>query len=261
MLPLIIGGALAGGTALANYFGNEANAEALSDAYDRISGQASEAVAANQRDINAYRNLVADTYGKGAAGYDQALQNFLDSDVYQNKDFAFTGDVSDYMDPYANQRVQAAMDAINTSAATGGSRFSSDYISRVGAKQQALSSEEWAKAYDKLMAARNQAMNEWNANSQNGWNNYNAQQQRMQAAVNAYGNDRNQYTQGISDATMASMNNRLGGLNTQAQTIMGGAQALQGTGAANAIGTGLNTAATFLGSYYGGRGSLTNGGK
>ena len=201
MLPAIIGGSLAAGTALANYFGNEANAEALSDAYDRISGQAQDAVNANQRDINSYRTLVADTYGKGANSYDQALQDFLNSDVYQNKGFEFQGDISDYMDPYANQRVQAAMDAINNSAAAGGGMFSSDYINRVGAKQQALSSEEWAKAYDKLMAAKQQAMNEWNANSQNAWNNWNAQQNRMQAAVNAYGNDRNQYTQGMGDAT------------------------------------------------------------
>lgn len=253
MLPLIIGGALAGGSALANYFGNKSNAEALSDAYDKISGQANDAVAANQRDINAYRTMVEDTYGKGAASYDQALEAFLNSPVYQNKDFAYDKDVSSFMDPYANQRVQAAMDAINNSAATGGNRFSSDYINRVGAKQQSLSSEEWAKAYDKLMQDRQTALQEYNTNSQNGWNNYNAGQNRLQAAVNAYGNDRNAYTQGISDATMAGMNNRLGGLQTQAQTTMGNAQAMQGTGVANALGTGLNTAASFLGSYFGGK--------
>lgn len=248
MIPLLVGGALAAGSIASNLYDNYQNRKAAEDAYNKISGAAQEAVDANQRDINGYAQALNDTYGAGASQYSQALQDFLNSPVYQNKGFEFTGDIKDYMDPYQNQRVQAAMDAINNAAASNGSRFSSDYISRVGAKQQALSSEAWQQAYDNLMRARNQEMSEWQANSQNNWNNWNATQDRAKYAVDTYGNDRNQLMQGLGETTMATMNNRLGGLQTQANVAAGIANANQGPGIGSQI---LGPVAQFLGSYYG----------
>ena len=171
--------------------------------------------------------------------------------MYQNDGFQFTGDVGDYFDPAANQRVDAAMTAINNSAATGGNRFSSDYVNRVGAKQQAMTSEEWEKAYNRLMQDRQQQLNEWNMNSQNAWNNYNAEQDRAKYAVDAYGNDRNQYVQSIGDATMAAMNNRLGGLQTQANVAAGRVNAMQNQNAGGALASALGPIAQFAGSYFG----------
>ncbi len=194
---------------------------------------------------------MAQQYGEGARNYSQALQDFLDSDVYQNDGFQFTGDVSDYFDPAANQRVDAAMTAIDNSAASGGNRFSSDYVNRVAGKQQALASEEWEKAYNRLMQDRQQQLNEWNMNSQNAWNNYNATQGRAKYAVDAYGNDRDQYVQGIGDATMAAMNNRLGGLQTQANVAAGRVNAMQNQNAGGALASALGPIAQFAGSYFG----------
>ena len=251
--PLIAGLALAAGGAAANYMGNKAQSENLQDAYDRIQRATDAAVAANNQDIQNFKNFVGQTYGQGAANYNAALQNFLNSDVYQNGGFSYGKDINEFLDPAMNQRVDAAMAAINNSGATGGNRFSSDFINRVGARQQSMASEEWEKAYNRLMQDRQTALNEYNVNSQNNWNNYNANQSRLQAAVNAYGADRDKYFEGQGTAMSAGIQNRLGGLNTQAQTIMGGANAQQGTSGWDLLGGLGGAAGQFLGSYFGGK--------
>lgn len=253
MWPAIIAGGLAAAGALGNYMGNRADAERAAEAYDRIQGLAQAAGTANEQDIQSYKNLVAQTYGQGAANYQQALQNFLNSPVYQNEGFSYGGDISQFMDPAANQRVDAAMAAINNSAASGGNRFSSDFINRVGAKQQSLASEEWEKAYNKLQQDRQQQLSEWQANSQNNWNNYNAQTARDQYAVDAYGKDREGYIGGLSDAMSAGIANRTGLLNAQSQAIAGTANAQQGTSGWDLL-SGLGGAGgAFLSSWFGGK--------
>lgn len=252
MVPLIIGGALAAGSIASNLYNSSENRKAAEEAYDKIAKAANNAVTANQADINSYKNLIANQYGQGAANYQNALAQFLNSPVYQNEGFTYGGDISQFYDPAANQRVEAAMAAINDSAATGGNRFSSDYANRVGAKQQAMASEEWANAYQRLMQDRQMQLSEWQNNSQNAWNNYNAQQEKMKYGVDAYGKDRDAYTQGIGDATMATMNNRLGGLQTQANVAAGLANAAQNNNAGGAIASALGPIAQFAGSYFGG---------
>jgi len=253
MWPAIIAGGLAAAGALGNYMGNQADAERAAEAYDRIQGLARSTGAANQQDIQTYKNLVAQTYGQGAANYQSALQNFLDSPVYQNEGFSYGGDISQFMDPAVNQRVDAAMAAINNSAASGGNRFSSDFINRVGAKQQSLASEEWEKAYNKLQQDRARELAEWQANSQNNWNNYNAQTARDQYAVDAYGKDREGYIGGLSDAMSAGIANRTGLLNAQSQAIAGTANAQQGTSGWDLL-SGLGGAGgAFLSSWFGGK--------
>lgn len=251
MWPVIAG--LGAASALGSYLGNRSDAERASEAYDRIAGLAKEAGALNEGDIKSYGGLINNMYGTGARQYDTALANFLSSPVYQNEGFSYNGNVSDYMDPYANQRAAAAMQAIENSAASGGNRFSSDFISRVGAKQQALASEEWEKAYNKLMQDRQMALSEYNTNSQNAWNNYNAMNARNQYAVDAYGNDRNQYVSGLGDAMSAAIQNRNAVLQTQANAISGNANAQNGTSGWNLLGSLGGAGLNFLSSYYGGK--------
>ncbi len=253
MWPAIIAGGLAAAGALGNYMGNQADAERAAEAYDRIQGLAQAAGTANEQDIQSYKNLVAQTYGQGAASYQDALAKFLNSPVFQNEGFSYGGDISQFMDPAANQRVDAAMAAINNSAASGGNRFSSDFINRVGAKQQSLASEEWEKAYNKLMQDRSRELSEWQANSQNNWNNYNAQTARDQYAVDAYGKDREGYIGGLSDAMSAGIANRTGLLNAQSNAIAGTANAQQGTSGWDLL-SGLGGAGgAFLSSWFGGK--------
>ena len=253
MWPVIAGIGAAAASALGSYLGNKSDANRASEAYDKIAGLAKEAGALNEGDIKLYGGLINNMYGTGARQYDTALANFLSSPVYQNEGFSYNGNVSDYMDPYANQRAAAAMQAIENSAASGGNRFSSDFISRVGAKQQALASEEWEKAYNKLMQDRQMALSEYNANAQNNWNNYNAMNARNQYAVDAYGNDRNQYVSGLGDAMSAAIQNRNAVLQTQANAISGNANAQNGTSGWNLLGSLGGAGLNFLSSYYGGK--------
>ena len=252
MWPAIIAGGLAAAGALGSYMGNKSDAERAAEAYNQIKGLATQTSNANQADINSYKNLIASTYGQGAANYNTALQNFLNSPVYQNEGFSYGGDINSFMDPAANQRVDAAMAAIENSAAGSGSRFSSDFINRVGAKQQALASEEWEKAYNRLMQDRQQALNEYNVNSQNNWNNYNATNARNQYAVDAYGNARDQYVSGLSDAMSAAVANRNAVLQSQANAIAGTANAQQGTSGWDLLGGLGGAGGAFLSSWFGG---------
>lgn len=253
MWPAIIAGGLAAAGAVGNWMGNNAAAERAEDAYNRIQGLATSTGDDNAADIQQYKNLVAQTYGQGAANYDSALQKFLNSPVYQNEGFSFSDDISNYMDPAANQRLDAALNAINNNAASNGSRFSSDYNSRLGAAAQAQTSQEWEKAYNRLQQARQQAMNEYQINSQNNWNNYNAQVARDQYGVNAYANDRNQYINGLSDAMSAGIANRTGILDAQTQAIAGTANAQQGTSGWDLLGGLGGAGGQFLTSWFGGK--------
>lgn len=260
MWPAILAGGLAAAGAVGNWMGNNADAERAEDAYDDIKGLAEATGAANQQDIQSYKNLVAQTYGQGAANYDSALQKFLNSEVYKNQGLqdylngtGFNGDISNYMDPAANQRLDAAINAINNNAASNGSRFSSDYNSRLGAAAQAQTSQEWEKAYNRLQQARQQATNEYQINSQNNWNNYNAQVARDQYGINAYGNDRNQYINGLSDAMSAGIANRTGVLDTQTQAIAGTANAQKGTSGWDLLGGLGGAGGQFLTSWFGGK--------
>ena len=252
MWPAVIAGGLMAAGAVGNYMGNREAADRASEAYDKIKGLAEGTSTANQADINSYKNLIAQTYGQGAANYSNALQNFLNSPVYQNKGFTYGNDINSFMDPAANQRVDAAMAAIENSAAGSGSRFSSDFINRVGARQQALASEEWEKAYNRLMQDRQQQLNEYNVNSQNAWNNYNAVNARNQYGVDAYGKDREAYTGGLGDALSAGIANRNAVLQSQANAIAGAANAQQGTSGWDLLGGLGGAGGQFLSSWFGG---------
>lgn len=256
MWPAIIAGGLAAAGALGSYMGNQADADRAEKAYNQIKGLAQSAGAQNEASIKQYGNLVNNMYGNEAQQYSNALQDFLKSEVWHNDGFSY-GDqpgqtIEAFMDPAANQRVDAAMAAIENSAAGSGSRFSSDFINRVGAKQQALASEEWEKAYNRLMQDRQQALNEYNVNSQNNWNNYNATNARNQYAVDAYGNARDQYVSGLSDAMSAAVANRNAVLQSQANAIAGTANAQQGTSGWDLLGGLGGAGGAFLSSWFGG---------
>lgn len=228
---------------------NHGAVEAAQAAYDQIAQAAGQTAGSNQQLIDQYAQLLRDTYGNDAGKYGQALADYLGSETLQTGDFNPTGSVEDFYDRFANQRAAQAMDAINGSAATGGNRFSSDYIARVGAKQQALASEEWEKAYQKLMQDRQMQLQTWQANNANQWNNYRATQDKLKAGVDAYGTAQQQLVQGMGDVTTGTINNNNANLQTQASAMGGNAQA--GLQERNAMQTLLPAAAQFAGAFFG----------
>ena len=135
------------------------------DALYGIQQKADETTAANKALLGQYMTQMQNTYGDNSTKYNSALQDVADA-IGNYKDFQYTGTVADYLDPAREQRVSAAMDAIDSASSAGGNRFSSNYLDKVAAKQQAMASEEWSKAYDKLMQDRQQQLQQWQTGQQ-----------------------------------------------------------------------------------------------
>lgn len=176
-------------------FGNNKQTDAAQRTLDEMLARANGVSAQNRGLIRDYYDQMNGTFSEGAAKYNEAVAALADAIAHQG-DYDKT--VDDFLDPARNQRVQAAMDAINNSAAAGGNRFSSNYLDKVAAKQQALASEEWRSAYDRLMQDRQQQLQQAQTGVQN-----------LGTMAGLYGNDRNNLMQALSEYTsnMANQNN------------------------------------------------------
>lgn len=167
---------------------------------DDIKNEASSVSSKNRGLYNDYYGQMQSMYGDNASKYNDAVARLADA-IEKYRDFEYSGDVDDFLDPARNQRVASAMSAINNSAASGGNRFSSNYLDKVAAKQQALASEEWREAYDRMMQDRNQQLSEWNT-KQNKINN-------LGTLAGLYGNDRTALSDAIGNyySNLANQNN------------------------------------------------------
>lgn len=184
------------------------NNEAVDSAQGVLDAVAAKSGDVSRRNQDIYRNYLEQMkgiYGGGASQYSDAVQRLSDAIGDYPAQFTATGNVSDFYDPYANQRVAQAMDAINASASSGGSRFSSSYNDALAAKQQALASEELSKAFDKWMNDRSRQLQEWQA-GQAANQNYLS---NLGTMAGLYGNDRNQLANAIGDynSAVANQNN------------------------------------------------------
>jgi hypothetical protein len=184
---------------------NRAN-EALAQAQ----AKAEQASNANRGLYNQYNQRVESTYGDLAGKLNDYLKSFEDQGTYDPGQFSFEKDLNDYYSKFANQRQQQAMNALRESSDI----FSSDYQDAMAAKQQALASEEWDKAYNKYMQDRSQAANEFNMNAQLGQTAYQNQLNKNQALLgqaagaqdnlmNAYGN----YVNNLANSNLANAQN------------------------------------------------------
>ena len=203
---------------------------------DEIKAYADSTAAKNNALYNDYYGKMQGMYGDNAAKYNDALSQLADA-IANRKDFSYQGDVNEFMDPAANQRVSAAMGAINNASASGGNRFSSNYVDKVAAKQQALASEEWKAAYDRMMQDRSQQLQEWQTGQQK-INNigslagvYGADRTALSDAIgNYYGNLANQNNANLevmSDVVQNKANLNAGRTNGMGDLI-GGAAKLAG---------------------------------
>lgn len=167
---------------------------------DEIKAYADDIAAKNNALYGDYYGQMQGMYGDNAAKYNDAVNNLVEA-ISQRKDFDYQGDVNQFMDPAANQRVAAAMGAINNASASGGNRFSSNYLDKVAAKQQALASEEWKSAYDRMMQDRSQQLQEWQTGQQKINN--------MGTLAGIYGGDRTALADAIGNyyGNMANQNN------------------------------------------------------
>lgn len=221
-------------------FGNNKQTDAAQQTLDEMLARANGVSAQNRGLIRDYYDQMNGTFSEGASKYNDAVAALADAIAHQG-DYDKT--VDDFLDPARNQRVQAAMDAINNSAAAGGNRFSSNYLDKVAAKQQALASEEWRSAYDRLMQDRQQQLQQAQTGVQN-----------LGTMANIYGNDRNSLMQALSDYTsnMANQNNA----DLQMATDVMGQKAnldMNRKGGISAILDGLAPVAGAVAPFFGGK--------
>ena len=182
----------------------KANA-AAKEAYDK----AMETSNANRALYNQYLNTMNGTYGDVAGKYGDYLSNIENLEVYDPGQFSYDKDVNDFYSKAANQRINQATNAITNSRANAGGMFSSDYLNELAAKQQALASEEWDKAYNRYNQDRSMALNEFSTNANLGnqkyQNLFNKNTTLLGQAQNAQDNISNAYANYLQN--LASQNN------------------------------------------------------
>lgn len=164
---------------------NKGQINAAKNSLDEILAKADATSAQNKQLLGQYLQEMKGTYGKGSQAYSDAVKNLSDAiSDYGTYDKTET----DFLDPAREMRTQQAMDAIESSASAGGNRFSSNYLDKLAAKQQALASDEWQKAFERYKADRAQALNE--------------QQQKINNAgtlAGTYGQDRTALANALGD--------------------------------------------------------------
>ena len=183
---------------------SQANA-AAKEAYDK----AMETSDANRSLYSQYLNKMNSTYGDMAGKYGDYLSNIENQEVYDPGQFSYGKDVNDFYSKAANQRINRATNAITNSRANAGDMFSSDYLNELAAKQQALASEEWDKAYNRYNQDRSMALNEFSTNASLGnqryQNLFNKNTTLLGQAQNAQDNVSNAYANYLQN--LASQNN------------------------------------------------------
>lgn len=186
----------------------EKNVKAANAALDEA-GQAMQGAAAQNKQLyQDYLDKVNANYGNQAGLYDQRVQDLEGLTPYDAGQFGdnYNKTVDDFYSKAANQRINNAMNAITNSRANAGNMFSSDYTNALAAKQQALASEEWDKAYDRYQQDRARALNEFSTNANIGQqtysNMYNKNKDLLSMSQNAMDNITNafgSYTQGLAN--------------------------------------------------------------
>ena len=175
------------------------------NAIKKAQEKADAASVANKDLYNQFYNKTQSTYGDTAAKVDEYLKNLEGTKAYDPGKFEYTGDVNDFYSKAADLRVKNAMNALRESSDI----FSSDYQDAMAAKQQALATEEWDKAYDRYMRDRSQTANEWQMNANAGQqaydNTYGKNKDLLSVAQNAQDNLMNAYGNYINN--MANQNN------------------------------------------------------
>lgn len=176
------------------------NVDTANKALDTANAAMQDAAAKNASLYQQYMDKVQGNYGTQAGQYDQRVQDLENLTPYDAGQFGdnYNKTIDDFYSKFANQRKQQAMDAITNSNANAGNMFSSDYTNALAAKQQALASEEWDKAFQKYQQDRSQALNEFSTNANLG----------QQAYSNMY--NKNKDLLGMSQNAMDNITNAFG---------------------------------------------------
>lgn len=181
-------------------FGNTNKTNQANAAIEQSKQALIDANATNQGYMDEYQNLMGQLYGSSPAQYQNALKNYMNADK-----FAYNKDVNEFFSPAYEQRVKAAMDAITKSQANAGNLFSSDYNKQLMGQAQLMASEEWDKAYDRMLKDRQNAMQEYQLNDN-----------RLSNIATMLGNDTGKY----ADSMGSVLGNRINANNALTQGLV-----------------------------------------
>jgi hypothetical protein len=188
---------------------SDSNVKAANAALDKAYKIAEDTAGQNANLYSNYYDRVNSAYGNEGGKFNDrvsALENVTPYDAGKFDESVYNKSIEDFYSKAANQRVNKAMNAITNSMANAGNMFSSDYTDALAAKQQALASEEWDKAFDRYQQDRARALNEFSTNANIGQqtysNIYNKNKDLLGVSQNAQDNILNAfgtYTQGLAN--------------------------------------------------------------
>ena len=166
---------------------NNDQIDAAQQTLQGINTRANQVSAQNRGIYDNYWNQMQGMYGENAAKYGDAVNQLADA-IANRGDFEYTGKTEDFLNPAMEMRQRQAAQQLNAAASSGGSRFSSNYQDKLMAQSQGIASEEWEKAFDKMMQDRATQLQQWQTGQQ--------KIQNLGTLTGLYGNDR----QGLADA-------------------------------------------------------------
>lgn len=191
-------------------FGNEGKTEKANEAIEANKKTLQQGFNTNEGLISDYMDSMRGMYGSAPEAYKNALDAYMN-----NADFAYNKNTKEFFSPAYEQRVKEAMNNITKSQANAGNMFSSDYLNSLNAKSQAMASEEWDKAFERMQRDRSNALEEYRLKDSKLSNIASMLSNDQSSYANALGsyytnriNNSNALTQGIADLnTQIAQNN------------------------------------------------------
>lgn len=188
-----------------NMFGNENQVEAAKDSLNDTQGLYEQNYQDTLNKTKEYMDEMKGLYGSSPEMYQEALKKYASS-----PEFSYNKDLKDFASPAQQMRVKEAMNAITKSQANAGNMFSSDYLNSLMAKAEAMASEEYDKAYNRMMQDRQLGLSEYNAN-----------QNKLANMAQLMGSDQGKYADALGNYYTTMINagnaytNGIADLNTQ----------------------------------------------
>lgn len=177
--------------------GNRNQVNAAKSTLDEVLGKADTTSVQNQALYDQYLGKMKELYGGSPEQYSQAVQDLADA-IADYKDFEYTGTTEEFLDPAADYRQRQAAKTLRNAAGVSGGLFSSNFNDKLMAQSQGMASEEWAKAFDRMMADRNDQLQKW----QTGQNRIN----NLGTLAGLYGQNQQNYANALGDYYSAQAN-------------------------------------------------------
>lgn len=156
-----VGGGVIGGTAQA--LENSYYSDRMDDRTKNANKKLDAMYDTNKEYLDAARANAQNVYGTGP-DYNTAYQTYLNTS-YDPKTFEYGKSTEDFYDPAANKRVATSMEALRSNAGLNGGNYSTNFINKVNNASQTIASDEWSKAYDRMMKDKDSALQVWKANN------------------------------------------------------------------------------------------------